>query len=775
MKLLSWLQLFLLSGLLFSLLHTPAFAVKRSYVVYLGAHSHGLDVSEIELARVTDSHFDFLGSHVGSVEKAKDAIFYSYNKHINGFAAMLENEEAEAISNDPRVVSIFLNKGRKLHTTRSWDFLGLEKNGEIVPSSLWNKARLGEDTIIANLDTGVWPEAQSFSDEGYGPIPSKWKGTCQNDTKIGVPCNRKLIGASYFNKGYLAGAQEANVTINSTLNSARDEDGHGTHTLSTAGGNFVPRASVFGFGEGTAKGGSPRARVVSYKVCWTPINGSECFDADIMAALDQAIHDGVDVLSMSLGGTPSDYFGDAMSIGSFHAVQKGIVVVCSAGNDGPKAGTVSNVSPWMFTVGASTIDREFPSDVVLGNNKTFKGQSLSKKVLPDNVQYPLISSVEARAANASTKDAQLCKAGSLDPKKVKGKILVCTRGDNARVDKGLQAELAGAVAMVLSNDVSTGNEIIADAHVLPASHITYTDGLAVFEYINSTKSPVAYVTPTQTQINTKPAPFMASFSSQGPNAITPEILKPDITAPGVSILAAYTQAQGPTNLASDKRRVLFNSISGTSMSCPHMSGVIGLLKTLHPDWSPAAIKSAVMTSAITRDNTRKALLNASFEEATPFSYGAGHVWPNRAADPGLVYDLNTDDYINFFCAIGYNETQIAVFSPQAHKCSDSFSLLNLNYPSITVPNLTGSVTVTRTVKSVGGPGTYHVTVHEPNGISVSVEPKTLKFKKIGEEKTFKVTLTADSPAASDYTFGKLTWFDGKHHVRSPLVVKTSSS
>ncbi|KAF5186476.1 Subtilisin-like protease, partial [Thalictrum thalictroides] len=744
-----------------------------SYVVYLGGHPHGLDASEIELARATDAHYDFLGSHLGSVEKAKDAIFYSYNKHINGFAAMLENEEAEAISNDPRVVSVFLNKGRKLHTTRSWDFLGLENNGEIFPSSLWNKASLGENTIIGNLDTGVWPESESFNDEGYGPIPSKWKGYCQNDTKAGVMCNRKLIGATYFNKGYLAYAQEANVTFDSTLNSARDEDGHGTHTLSTAGGNFVPRASVFGFGEGTAKGGSPKARVAAYKVCWEPINGSECFDADIMAALDHAIHDGVDVLSMSLGGTPADYFEDAMSIGTFHAVQKGIVAVCSAGNDGPKASTVSNISPWMFTVGASTIDREFPSDVILGNNKSFKGQSLSKEALPDNVQYPLISSVDARAANASTNDAQLCKAGSLDPKKVKGKILVCLRGDNARVDKGMQAQLAGAVAMVLANDVATGNEIIADAHVLPASHISYTDGLAVFEYINSTKSPVAYVTPTRTQMNTTPAPFMASFSSQGPNLITPEILKPDITAPGVSIIAAYTQAQGPTNLANDKRRVLFNSVSGTSMSCPHMAGVVGLLKTLHPDWSPAAIKSAVMTSAITRDNTRQAIVNASFEEATPFSYGAGHVWPNRAADPGLVYDLNANDYINFLCAIGYNQTQIGVFSPQAQKCSKSFSVLDLNYPSITVPNLSGSVTVTRTVKNVGGPSTYHVAVHEPNGVSVSVEPKSLNFEKNGEEKTFKVTLTEDSPASNDYVFGKLTWFDGKHYVRSPIVVKSS--
>ncbi|KAF9609167.1 hypothetical protein IFM89_013557 [Coptis chinensis] len=725
----------------------------------------------MDLQQATDSHYELLGSHLGSREKAKDAIFYSYNKHINGFAAILEEEEAEAISQDPSVISVFLNKGRKLHTTRSWSFLGLEKNGEVPAHSLWKKARFGEDTIIGNLDTGAWPESPSFNDHGMGPIPTKWKGTCQNNTKTGAPCNRKLIGARYFNKGYRSYAQQVNVTLNSTVNSARDEDGHGSHTLSTAGGSFVRGANVFGFGEGTAKGGSPKARVAAYKVCWTPIGGGECFDADIMAAVDYAIHDGVDVLSVSLGGDPYNYFGDGISIAAFHAVQKGIVFVCSAGNSGPTAGSVSNVAPWILTVGASTMDREFPSYAVLGNRKSVKGMSLSAKTMTAE-DHPLISAADAKAANASNSEALLCKPGSLDPKKGKGKILVCLRGGNGRVDKGVQAAQAGAAGMILINDVSTGNEVIADAHVLPATHVTYSDGQNVYQYINSTKSPVAYLTPARTHLNTKPAPFMASFSSQGPNSITPEILKPDITAPGVSVIAAYTQATGPTGMESDTRRVLFNSESGTSMSCPHISGVVGLLKTLHPDWSPSAIKSAIMTSATTQDNMMEPVLNASFVKATPFSYGAGHVWPNRAADPGLVYDLGTNDYLNFLCSLGYNETQIAVFSNQPYKCPKSYSILDLNYPSITIPSLSGSATVSRTVKNVGAPSTYHVVVNQPNGISVSVEPKTLEFKKIGEEKTFQVTVQAKSQrAAKDYVFGRLTWSDQTHYVRSSIVVK----
>ncbi|MBA0579423.1 hypothetical protein Gorai_021680, partial [Gossypium raimondii] len=332
----------------------------------------------------------------------------------------------------------------------------------------------------------------------------------------------KLIGARYFNKGYASVVGK----LNSSFDTPRDKEGHGTHTLSTAGGNMVPRASVFGFGKGTAKGGSPRARVAAYKVCWPPVSGNECFDADILAAFDVAIQDGVDVLSVSLGGDSTAFFNDSVAIGSFHAIKHGIVVVCSAGNSGPADGTVSNIAPWQITVGASTMDREFRSVVVLGNNMHYKGQSLSSKVLPDKKFFPLLSAADAKLANASIQNATLCQAGALDPKKVTGKILVCLRGKNARVDKGQQAALAGAVGMILANDFLTGNEIIADAHLLPASHINYTDGLAVFAYINSTKNrnPMARIMPVTTLIGTKPAPFMAAFSSKGPNTITPEIL-----------------------------------------------------------------------------------------------------------------------------------------------------------------------------------------------------------------------------------------------------------
>ncbi|CAN6196358.1 unnamed protein product [Urochloa humidicola] len=767
---------------------------RGSYVVYLGGHSHGpggaAAASNRERAR--RSHHELLGSVLRSEARARAAIFYSYTRYINGFAATLEDDEAAELSRHPRVVSVFPNRGHRLHTTRSWEFLGMEEEGgRVRADSIWAKAKFGEGVVIGNLDTGVWPEAGSFSDDGMGPAPARWRGICQDQQASDdaqVRCNRKLIGARFFNKGYLATVGQQAEQVNAPA-STRDTDGHGTHTLSTAAGRSVPGASLFGYGNGTAKGGAPLAHAAAYKVCWRPVNGSECFDADIVAAFDAAIHDGVHVLSVSLGGSPAEYFRDGVAIGSFHAARHGVTVVCSAGNSGPAAGTVSNTAPWLITVGASTVDREFPAFLVLDNNKRIKGQSLSPTRLRGNKYYQLISSEEAKGAHATATQAKLCIEGSLDKAKVKGKIVVCIRGKNARVEKGEAVRQAGGVGLVLANDEASGNEVIADAHVLPATHITYADGVALLGYMNSTRSASGYITVPYTALGAKPAPFMAAFSSQGPNTVTPQILKPDITAPGVSILAAFTGLAGPTGLAFDDRRVLFNAESGTSMSCPHVAGVAALLKALHPDWSPAAIKSAIMTTARVQDNMRKPMSNSSFLRATPFGYGAGHVRPNRAADPGLVYEAGATDYLAFLCALGYNSSSIATFAGAGAGCARTPPPRpeDLNYPSIAVPHLspTGAArTVTRRVRNVGagagaGAVAYEARVRAPRGVAVEVRPARLEFAVAGEEKEFAVTFRAREGLflPGEYVFGRLVWSDGAggHRVRSPLVVRVGDS
>ncbi|XP_071905108.1 subtilisin-like protease SBT5.3 isoform X1 [Coffea arabica] len=760
-------------GLKPDLVKTPSLpTLTPPYIVYLGSHSRdqNVEVSAVEYDRTRESHYSLLGSFLGSSEKAKDAIFYSYTRHINGFAAILDEAEAAEISKHPDVLSVFLSEQIKLYTTRSWEFLGLEQNGQIQPS--WAQARFGEDTIIANIDSGVWPESESFSDEGYGPIPARWRGICQNENDSTFKCNRKLIGARYFSEGFFSMlTPNANRSV---FNSPRDVAGHGTHTLSTAGGNFVAGANLFGLGNGTAKGGSPRARVAAYRAC----QGEGCQMADILAAFDMAIDDGVDVISLSVGGGIISDYTRGIAIASLHAVKRGIVVVAAAGNDGPNPDTLDNDAPWQITVGASTMDRQFPSYLVLGNNLRIRGESFSDKVLPNNTFFPIVPARSVKAANASDLDADICKDGALDPTLAKGKILVCLRGGGiGRLDKGVTAAMAGAVGLVLA-DYKGLDEVISDAHVLPALEISYDDAEAVNAYINSTRNPTAYITPPTTELGIKPAPAVARFSGRGPAGVAQDILKPDIIAPGVSVIAAYTEAHGPASdgYGFDKRRVPYFAQTGTSMACPHVAGVVGLLKTLHPDWSPAAIKSAIMTTARTQDNTGKPITVSDDQlhpKGTPFAYGAGHILPSRAMDPGLVYDLTDQDYFTFLCSMGYNQSQFAFLVNASATCPPPIKLYNFNYPAIAVQNFNDSVTVTRTVKNVGSsPATYTVHVRNPAGLSVDVQPKTLAFATIGEQKSFNVTITATKAgAAREYVFGSFTWLDGKHSVRSHIAVK----
>ncbi|KAL5058717.1 hypothetical protein RYX36_030321 [Vicia faba] len=777
---------------LFMFLLEPVYGTKKCYIVYLGAHSHGPNPTSLQLEIATNSHYDLLSSTLGSEEKAKEAIIYSYNKHINGFAALLEEDQAADIAKKANVVSVFLSKSHKLHTTRSWEFLGLRRNG----NTAWQKGRFGENTIIANIDTGVWPESKSFRDKGFGPIPSKWRGgkACQIQ-KFGKlkknPCNRKLIGARFFSNAYEA----YYGNLHPSLLTARDFVGHGTHTLSTAGGNFVPGASIFAIGNGTVKGGSPRARVATYKVCWSLTDVADCFGADVLAAIDQAISDGVDIISLSAAGqylvNPEDIFTDEVSIGAFHALSRNILLVASAGNDGPTPGSVVNIAPWVFTIAASTLDRDFSSTITFGNNQQVTGASLFVN-LPPNKVFSLILATDGKLANATDRDAQLCRPGTLDPTKVKGKIVACSREGNIKsVAEGQEASSAGAKGMLLSNRPQQGRTTLAEPHVLSCVSQPHQENIyhpPALPERGGSRAPAFDITDSKLKTGTtirfsgaktfygrKPAPVMASFSSRGPNKIQPSILKPDVTAPGVNIVAAYSLFASASNLITDTRRGFpFNMMQGTSMSCPHVAGTAGLIKTLHPNWTPAAIKSAIMTTASTRDNTNKPIRDA-FDKtlANPFAYGSGHIQPNNAIDPGLVYDLSIIDYLNFLCASGYNQQLISSLNfNKSFTSSGSPSITDLNYPSITLPNLGLNVlNVTRTVTNVGPPSTYFAKA-QLSGYKVFVELSLLKFKKIGEKKTFRVSVQATNVSPrKKYQFGELKWTNGKHIVRSPITVR----
>ncbi|GAV65941.1 Peptidase_S8 domain-containing protein/PA domain-containing protein/Inhibitor_I9 domain-containing protein [Cephalotus follicularis] len=717
-----------------------------------------------------DDHFQWYDASLKSVSETA-AILYTYNNVIHGFSTRLTEEEAGLLEKQLGILSVLPEVRYELHTTRTPEFLGLGAGGAVFPTS-----GSVSEVIVGVLDTGVWPESPSFHDTGLGPVPSTWKGECEvGKTFNSSSCNRKLIGARFFSQGYEAVFGPIDETKESK--SPRDDDGHGTHTSTTAAGSAVPKASLFGYAEGTARGMAAQARVAAYKVCW--LGG--CFSSDILKAMDMAVVDGVDVISMSIGGGLSEYYRDTVAIGAFTATAHGILVSCSAGNGGPSMGSLSNVAPWITTVGAGTLDRDFPTFITLGNGKNYSGVSLySGKPLSDTL-LPLVYA--AKVSNSTM--GSFCMSGSLDPAAVAGKIVVCDRGANSRVQKGLVVKDAGGVGMILINTASYGEELIADAHLLPSAALGEKSGDLIKKYLSSESNPTATISPGRTQLDVQPSPVVASFSSRGPNLLTPEILKPDIIGPGVNILAGWTGAAGPTGLDSDNRHVSFNIISGTSMSCPHLSGIAALVKAAHPEWSPAAIKSALMTTAYTEYKSGKTIQDvATGTPATPYDYGAGHMNPVAALDPGLVYDTTVDDYLGFLCALNYSTPQIKLATNRNFTCDSSkkYSLGDLNYPSFSIPLETASgsgggagvsntVRYTRTLTNVGTPAKYKVSVSSQIPlVKILVEPESLSFSEAYEKKSYIVTFTAGSMPSGTSSFTRLEWSDGKHIVGSPVAL-----
>ncbi|XP_030547358.2 subtilisin-like protease SBT5.6 [Rhodamnia argentea] len=767
------------SFLLF-IIHLPILAFcseRKVYIVYLGQHDGSQSKNEIE-----DYHLSHLSSIKAiDVEGARSSLLYSYKNSFNGYAAVLTPDEASRLSELDEVVSVIRSDPRKysMHTTRSWEFLGLEGekgswNSNKMSGGLLQKAKYGRGVTVGILDSGVWPESKSFSDRGMRPVPKSWRGICQTGQEFDSShCNRKLVGARYYLKGYENYYGPLNTTLD--YRSPRDKDGHGTHTASTVGGRRVANVSALGgVARGTAFGGAPLVHLAIYKACWaipgvSKVQGNTCFEEDMLAAMDDAIGDGVDVISISIGTVrPMPYAQDGIALGAFHAAKSNIVVACSAGNNGPAPGTLSNLAPWIITIGASTVDRTFVAPVELGNGMLIEGQSVTP--YSSNKMYPLIYAGDALAPNVSKGDSGQCLPNSLNPKKVRGKIVLCIRGNGTRVGKGMEVKRAGGAGFILGNGPANGAELTCDSHVLPATAVTHYDAARIYDYIRSTDSPTVRIAPARTALYTKPAPVMAAFTSRGPNIIDPNILKPDITAPGVNILAAWSEADSPTKLESDPRIVEYNFESGTSMACPHVAATAALLRAIHKKWSTAAIRSALMTTAFQSDNMGKPITDAAGALATPFALGAGHLMPQRAADPGLVYDASYSDYAAYLCSLGIND-------PSFQCPNEQIVSSNLNYPSLQISRLNGTFTVTRTVTNVGGKhnSCYFSHVKPPTGFLVTIRPSLLVFDHVGQKRSFTITVKVRDNMVKriigdEYAFGWYGWNDGIHNVNSPMAI-----
>jgi subtilisin family serine protease len=587
-----------------------------TYIVHV-AYSHAPRTTR-KTAHLTRAYTSFLGDTLPTGMNAPaPSILYSYAHAMTGFAARLTARQAAHLEAQPSVLAVIPDGLSELDTTLSSSFLGLTPFSPLMMES--NSAT---DVVIGIIDSGIYPKDRaSFAADPWMKAPPRcFRGGCVSapDFNATEYCNNKLVGAKFFHRGHVAMTGSSPAPT-----SPLDVNGHGTHCASTAAGAPVPNANLFGFARGIAKGTASGARIASYNVC-----GGGCASSDILAGMEEAIADRVDVMSISLGprSPVQNLYSDLVTIASFRTVREGIFVSVSSGNNGPGDATVNNLGPWMLTVGASSMNREFRAPVTLGNGKTFTGYSLYSGADPYGTMKPLVYGGDVGSHG--------CRAGELDPSKVAGKIVVCAPGGGG-VAQGLAVKQAGGVGAIISISAADGEETAADPHLLPAVSITYADAVEIVTY-SRTPNPVARISyfSTFTGFVNPPSPRVASFSSRGPNCVAPEILKPDIIAPGVQILAAWTGQVSPSKLDIDERRVEFNIISGTSMATPQMSGIAALLKAARPKWSPAAIKSAMMTTAYNEDNTGGVIRDMSTGKAAgPFQLGAGHVDPNRAPQP----------------------------------------------------------------------------------------------------------------------------------------------
>ena len=704
--------------------------------------------------------------HADLATKAGGRKVYDYRYSFNGFSAELSAQQAAALARMPGVVAVTKDEARTQDTASTPAFLGLDATGGLW-SQLGGVGSAGEDVIIGVIDGGVWPESLSFSDRtgangnaskdgklSYQQIPG-WHGKCApGDRFTATHCNQKLIGARWYNEGW---GGDAGIRYNLPWEyvSPRDLGGHGTHTASTAGGNAnVPvtgPVSVFG---AKTSGIAPRARIAAYKTCWETGAGGSCFNTDNVAAIDQAVADGVDVINFSISGTRTNFL-DPVEVAFFYAARAGVFVAASAGNSGPTTSTVAHPSPWINTVAAGTHNRAAEGSTTLGNGSTYTGASVNPTALASSA---LIDAAAAGLPGANATAARLCFAAEdnggvavLDPAKVAGKVVLCDRGTNARVNKSLAVKQAGGAGMILVN--TSPNSLNTDFHYVPSVHLQDTERAALKAYAAGA-SPTASIARAAAVFNS-PAPFTASFSSRGPLiAGGGDILKPDMIAPGQDVLASVAP---PGNGGRS-----FDLYSGTSMSSPHVAGLGALLKDRFPTWSPMRIKSALMTSA------GNVLDGPDTNPLVIFRQGAGHVNPNGATDPGLVFDSNANDWLAFLCGTttGVPAGTCALLRSAGFSTDPS----DLNQASIAIGDLAGAQTVKRKVTNVGGAAaTYTASVSGLEGFDVSVTPSSFAIAP-GASKTLSVSITRTTASLNAWSAGQLVLGDGSHIVRSPVVV-----
>lgn len=702
-------------------------------------------------ARRLEAQQDALLKAVG----ASDKKIYSYVHTLNGFAAKLTAGQAAKLRKDKSVLRVWEDRRIPVDTNNTPSYLGITN----TTRGLRNAFNLtGEGVIIGVIDSGAVQEHPSFAGTGFGAPPAGWAGICQaGEGWDANDCNNKLIGARFYADGFLA----SDTIVDGDFMSPRDSDGHGTHTASTAGGNKA-RATLNGVRLGPwVSGMAYRARIAVYKACWQAPDAPQagCDFSDTVAATEDAIADGVDVINFSIGTAQG--FDDPQDLAFLGAFDAGVVVARSAGNEGPGPGSTAAGEPWAITVAASTHrGNAFATATRINAPAPVAGDFAS---IEGAITMPLIDSGPITADVAAANPADACAAiAALD-----GIALIARGGcdfsvkiENA-VAAGADAVIvytqAGNPKVVMGGTASVATQSIPGVMVDNEVGVALADQIANAQTVNATLSAGVFVTERLT------GNIMADFSSRGPYTTEPNWLKPDVSGPGVQVLAGSTPE--PNSGATGD---FFAYLSGTSMATPHVAGIAALLLEAHPDWSPAIVKSALMTTA-----GRRMVKEDGVTKADPFDLGSGMIIPNRANDPGLAYDSALWEYLAATCG---TVTPLVVPDDCQFLADNGYSLdpSDLNLASIAVDGLIGSKTVTRTVTNVSNAAeTYTADISSPLGFRTKVNPTSLTLAA-GESATFTVTISNKNASPGQWSFGSLTWRSGTHNVRSPIAVNAQT-
>jgi len=599
---------------------------------------------------------------------------YVYDVILNGFSVELTPSEAALLATLPGVIRVEPREMRQLLTDRGPQWIGAAAAWGAAPDCAGGNC--GEGIVVGIVDTGINMDHPSFADiggDGYNHTNPRgqfygWCNPAHPDYDPALTCNDKLIGVySYPGSG----------------NDPEDEEGHGSHTASTAAGNRLnsivldaPTVALTFDISGVA----PHANIIAYDAC--DIDG--CPTDVLIEALQQAATDQVDALNYSISGSgqspwvasDEQAFLDLRSAGAF--------VSASAGNSGPGASTVAHGSPWVTTTAASTHDRALVNAVV--NLTTDQGTQLAA-IYGRSVTSAL---PVASIVYAGDYGNALCETGIWGGSVFAGQIVVCDRGVNARVEKAEVVQAAGGGGMILANAASNGDEEIGDAYAIPGVHITYDEGVALKAWLNNGDTGhrgAIQGTVQDTEANN--GDVMAAFSSRGPNSQVPDLIKPDMTAPGVDILAAVA------SLGQTAPEIAF--YSGTSMSSPHMTGAGALMmRAKSPAWSVAEIQSALMTTAVYDNTVRK---EDGVTPTSPFDRGAGRVNIANALNAGLLLNITEAQYTAADPATGGDPK-------------------TLNYPSMADDACYKSCGWTRTVRNPTGQSmTWHGTFTGKDGLA----------------------------------------------------------